>query len=46
MGEIVLVMAVGLTISGFFGLKHWKGSRDAKQRRQQLSERLEGLMDI
>ena len=44
MGELVLVMAVGLTISGVLGLRHWKSSKEAK--RQQLSQRLEGLMDI
>lgn len=44
MGELVLAMALGLTISGVLGLRHWKSSKDAK--RQQLNERLEGLMDI
>jgi hypothetical protein len=44
MGELVLAMAVGLTISGVLGLRHWKSSKEA--RKQQLTERLEGLMDI
>jgi len=43
MGELVLAMAVGLTVSGVLGLRHWISSKEAK--RQQLSARLEGLMD-